>query len=124
MTRPKASRAIATHAIRANTLLIVVVDADDFSVKDRRYHLQSDVRLAANDSVAILVPKRHVETWIRAALGQRVNELDDYKNPEPSKAEVRAAAKQIYGLARGKIPVDSVSIPSLLDAIFEWRKIG
>jgi len=112
------------HATRANTLLIVVIDADDFAVKDRRSHLQSDVQLAGNDPVAVLDPKRHVETWIRAALGHLVNEVDDYKNPQPKKAEVRTAAKQIYGWVRDKLPAKPMGIPSLIDAMPEWRKIG
>lgn len=61
--------------------------------------------MVATDPIVVLIPKRHIETWIRAALGEAVNENDGYKKPEPKKHEVRSAANEIYGWARGTHPM-------------------
>jgi hypothetical protein len=111
------------HSTHANTLLVVVVDADDFEVGERQAHLAQSAARTETDPLAILIPKRHVETWIRCALGAQVNEIDDYKRPEPKKAEVRAAAKMIYGWARENPAPQPTCVPSLKNALAEWRKV-
>ena len=111
------------QAAHANTLLIVVVDADDFTVEERRGHLNPANGLSAADPLVILIPKRHVETWIRAALNQDVNETDGYKNPTPEKSEIRAAANQIHRWARGNPMPGPTCTDSLRVSLPEWRKI-
>jgi hypothetical protein len=112
------------HATHARTLLIVVADADNFSVDDRRSHLESDPPVSTADPLVVLIPKRHVETWIRNALGQSVNQDDDYKKPVLKKDEFRVAAKQIYDWARDTPVPGQKVVPSLLQSLPEWRKIG
>lgn len=113
------------HVTHANTLLIVVIDADDLEVVDRRNQLKANPPASAIDPVVILIPKRHIETWIRFALGDRVSELEDCKkNREPSKSEVREAAKLIHDWARGNPAPDHTCLPSLRDALPDWRTIG
>lgn len=112
------------HATRASTLLIVVVDADQLAVDVRRAELAADPPWSSADPLVVLIPKRHVEAWIRAALGQTVNEADDYKLPELLKAEFRAAARIIHGWARDNPRPGSACIPSLKTSLPEWRKIG
>ncbi len=71
---------------RAETKLILVVDADTMIVADRLAQL--DQQLAQTnihpvhvdtEQVARLAPKRNVETWILCLVGTAVNETDDYK---------------------------------------------
>jgi hypothetical protein len=112
------------HATQANTLLIVVADADDITVIERRGHLVADPPVAANDPLVILIPRRHVETWIRAATRHKVTETDDCKNPEPRKSDVREAAAAIHGWARNAPTPGPTCVPSLLDALPAWRTIG
>ena len=112
------------HKANANTLLIVVVDADDYTVEQRRNELHQNNQMSGADPVVILIPKRHIETWIRAALGQMVNENDNYKKPEPKKKEVRQAAGQIHGWVRDN-PIPGPTCTESLKVSFpEWRKIG
>jgi hypothetical protein len=111
------------HA-KANTLLIVVVDADDNDVVTRKSHLVAEPRVVLTDPLVVLIPKRHIETWIRAATNQTVNETDDYKAPEPKKQVIRTAAKIIYDWARNTPPPGPTCVPSLHSALSEWRKIG
>ena len=112
------------HVAHASTLLIVVVDADNNTVMQRRNHLAQDSQMSNTDPVVVLIPKRHIETWIRAALGQTVNETDSYKRPEPTKPEVRDAANQVHGWARDNPTPGPTCIESLLVSLPEWRKIG
>jgi hypothetical protein len=112
------------HNVRANTLLIAVADADNYEVAERRNHFQLEPPISPNDPVVILIPKRHVETWIRTALGSVVNERDDYKNPKLEKTEIRQAANAIHAWARDNPPPVATIVPSLRTALSEWRRIG
>jgi hypothetical protein len=108
------------HAAHAKTLLIVVVDADEGRVVDRRAELPTN----AGDPVVALIPKRHIETWIRSALGQAANESDSYKNPPPAKADIRAAADQIHGWARNNPAPGATCVDSLRTSLPEFRLLG
>jgi hypothetical protein len=112
------------HATHAKTRLIVVVDADDFTVAERRSHLVADPPVTANDPLVVLIPKRHVETWIWAALNEAVNEANRYKKPDLKRRHIREAAKVIYGWARCNPAPGATCVPSLQTALPEWRKIG
>lgn len=111
------------HSRHANTLLIVVIDADDNTVAERRGDLNQRSQMSAADPIAVLIPKRHIETWIRAALGRQVNENDSYKNPEPKKSEIRAAGNEIHGWARNNPIPGPTCVDSLRVSFPEWRKI-
>ena len=109
------------HSVNANTLLIAIVDADHFTVAQRR----AEMVAFANDPVVVLIPRRHVETWIRAVQDlETIDETTDYKRPEPSRAGIRDAADQIYAWAHGNPLPSFRSVPSLSDSLAEWRKIG
>lgn len=64
--------------------LIVMIDADLFTVQQRHDELDRKLEEAllnprGNDErIAILVPKRNVETWIHYMSGPTVNETDIY----------------------------------------------
>ena len=112
------------HAAKANTLLIVVVDADDFTVEERRSQLVAVPPMVPTDPLVALIPRRHVETWIRAALEENVAETDDCKNSKLKKSAIRAAATRIHGWTRDSPPPGPTCVPSLHAALVEWRKIG
>ncbi|MEI8079071.1 MAG: hypothetical protein WCH61_05515 [bacterium] len=112
------------HRVVAETLLIVVIDADDFSVDDRRTHLKDKTLFDATDPLVLLIPRRHIETWIRAATNQPVGEIEDCKRPALGKPEFRTAATTIHGWARNAPPPGPTCVPSLRSAFPEWRKIG
>jgi hypothetical protein len=119
------------HKARANTQLIVLVDADTFDVDERRRHLDERLtqagydKLAADDPVVLLIPRRHVETWIRSLLGDQVSEEDDCKGwKTPTRDEIRQAAQVVYGWARDHPKPGPTCVPSLQAALPGWRKIG
>ncbi len=112
------------HATHARTLLIVVADADDYSVAERRSQLDGSIGVSDTDLLVVLIPRRHVETWIRAALGHEVNETDDYKHPTIKRDRIRAAANQIHGWARDNPEPGPTCVDSLRASLTQWRKIG
>jgi hypothetical protein len=74
----------ARRSAGAATALVVVVDADRFSVRERLERLNdgcSDTGVAPrgdDEPVAILVPKQAIETWIAYLDGATVDEGRDY----------------------------------------------
>lgn len=122
---PRQLHACRQRQARAKTLLIVVADADDFTVEQRREHfIGAAVNIQTGDPLVLLIPRRHIETWIHNALGHTVDESSSYKHPEPAKIEIRAAAQRIYEWSRQSPQTGSSCVESLLIALPEWRKIG
>jgi hypothetical protein len=115
---------------KAESLLIVVIDADNASVEDRRRELNERAQRAGIDTIgpdeiAVLIPNRHIETWIRALLGDVVSEHDDCKtNKAPTKEELRKAAARLFEWSRPHAAIGSSCVPSLSMALPTWQMIG
>ena len=73
--------------------------------------------------IVVLIPKRNVETWIRALLGDAVDEDTDYKSPAPSSTDIRSAAANLYEWTRPSAQPPDSAPASLKSSISEWRKI-
>ncbi len=64
--------------------LIVMMDADAYSVQERQRELQQQLsscdlaRRKSAELISLLIPKRNIETWIYALQGRDVNERDAY----------------------------------------------
>ena len=119
------------RSAKAKTLLIVVIDADaKFSVEQRRDQLCERVQqtgysdFGGDDPAVLLIPKRHIETWIAVLLGKTVTEDEDCKDWEPpSKKQFRGAAEALYQWARPNATFGTNCVPSLKNSLPEWRKI-
>jgi hypothetical protein len=81
---PAEVKAIRSRAyLRAG--LVGVVDADVSSVEERLRQFERSLdqaqqnRRGEGERIALLVPKRNVETWVFHLLGNNVNEDEDYK---------------------------------------------
>jgi hypothetical protein len=124
---------------RASSLLIVIIDADMEETRHRATQLADSLETARrnchpngqyqfrpleiNEPVVVLIPKRHIETWIRALLGVQVNEHDKYKDRPPTPNEIVRTAETIFVWAREGVPPGRSAPPSLANSIPEWRKI-
>jgi hypothetical protein len=114
---------------RTSALLVVIVDADGETTQRRAKQLADALRTAEmegchyDEPIVVLIPRRHVETWIRALLGIRVDEDKDYKNPKPTSGEIRGAAEALHRWTRlNNNP--TISPPASLTASLpEWKKI-
>src|SRR5437016_10776686 len=77
---PRQLHACRQRSSRVRTQLVVLVDADEETVEQREQQLWESVSNAgyderrADDPIVLLIPRWHVETWVRALLGQTVTE--------------------------------------------------
>lgn len=105
--------------------LLVVVDADGQGVDTRRRYVQELCEgpdgLTGTDPVAIVVPERNIETWIRWLDGQPVDATSEY----PRLARERDCKPAVKKLRQA---CDTKSLPpnapeSLQDACREFRRV-
>lgn len=130
-----AKEVAALRSRAASTVLIAVVDADNGTVDERFRQLAGSLRdkgmaeRSDTEPIAILVPKRNIETWIYSLTGQPVNEADNYKPRLGSAGDariadsVRQAAHAFYELTRPNSPEPEPRIASLIRAIPEARRV-
>ena len=114
---------------RATALLVVIVDADMETTQWRATQLSDSLQALGmqargnDEPIAVLIPKRHVETWIRALLGNCVDEVTDYTRPAPAAKEIRDAAGELHKWTRPGANPGPTSPASLNASIPEWQKI-
>jgi hypothetical protein len=123
----------------ASALLAVMLDADMETTQRRAKQLADALGDAGkacppkekhhyrppgvDDPIVVLIPKRHVETWIRALLGNQVDEVTDYTRPTPSPKQIKDAAAELHHWTRPGANPGPTSPASLNASIPEWRKI-
>jgi hypothetical protein len=114
---------------RTKALLVVMVDADMETTKHRADQLSKSLASAGmtgrddREPIVVLIPKRHVETWIRALRGIQVDEEADYKRPKPTSAEICGAAERLHEWTRPNAVAIATFPPSLTASRPEWRRI-
>lgn len=114
----QAYRARASYQKRA---LILMVDADKKSLKDRITTLETQGARRTGERIAFFIPRRNIETWIAYLEGEAVDE-DESKNYKAFK-EGHSPTKSAKELARRcieAIPLDGAP-PSLVAACREWK---
>jgi hypothetical protein len=105
---------------------MVLIDADLESVDKRLRQLDEQLQQSArdrrtdDDRIAILVPRRNIETWIAALLGMLVDEEQDYK-VQGGCDRVREASQTFFDRTRPKQP--NLPLDSLRRAVPEIRRI-
>ncbi len=114
-----------------NVCLIVIIDADPpNSPEDRKRMLdqalqdQGAEKLTQNDRVAIVVPKRNIETWMHFLTDQETDEQTDYKQSHPD-SDCKPCAKKLKELQlqfRGGTPPENLP-DSLQQACHELERI-
>jgi hypothetical protein len=116
-----------SHHRRAG--LIVVIDADVKSVNERQSELERALTEAkepprgATEMVAVLIPKRNVETWILCLTREPVDELTDYSSRDLNDF-AKEAAEAFYEWSRANYTVPETCVPSLRQSLQEIRRIG
>ncbi len=113
---------------KTSALLVVMIDADKETVAQRHRQLDRELEKAgaqgreAVEPIAVLVPKRHIETWIRALLGEVVDEDTDYTAPVPRPEQIALAARTLHTLTRPSAALSAMPA-SLAVSIPEWQRI-
>jgi len=117
---------------RASALLVVMVDANGDTTQRRASQLSEALQVAGEGErstdgpIVVLIPKRHVETWIRALLGMPADEATDYtKAPyrPPTAGDIKKSAATLYEHTRLGTALPGAFPPSLTASIPEWQKI-
>jgi hypothetical protein len=104
--------AYRSRQARAQSALIVVIDADTDTVQHRLSQLDEELRnngksiIEPNkERVARLVPKRNIETWILCLNGHDVDEQIDYKTPRHDWSElIRSASANLFEWTQSRVP--------------------
>lgn len=108
------------RAAKHRSALVVLIDADTESVPRHHQQLAEAMKREPADSVAFLVPKRNIETWLLFLCGEEVTEDLDYKGRTMPKGAEAKAAEQF---AAGINTPPAHWLPSLRGAATEARRI-
>lgn len=107
---------------RVSAIAIVMIDADGMTVTERKNQLQLDH--ADSSRLAVLIPKRNVETWVGALLGTDLGEDLDYKSQFGDTAEIKQAAERLHRWIKFSELLSNSAPPSLIQSEVEWKKIN
>ncbi len=126
----------AQRACAAASWLVVHIDADDKTVNDRHQYLASEcaeqciAKRGPAERIAILVPKREIETWIHYLSGSSVvssgvDETQSYPKFQNEESCCWPAAEKLAAVVLAKSGVAGLSNPppSLVTGIDEVRRL-
>jgi hypothetical protein len=118
-----------SRSARAQSALIVAIDADTGDVKQRVRQLNEALHQAGlaeradKEAIVLLIPKRNVETWILCLNGEQVDETTDYSNRPEIDSLIEPASAVFYGWSRPKAILPAHCVPSLTAAMPEIRRL-
>ncbi|MCY4460660.1 MAG: hypothetical protein OXC26_09755 [Albidovulum sp.] len=113
-----------------NALLIVVTDADNLSVEERRSTLQDECEnqnippVNDSDRVVQFFPRRNIETWLKCLssnAGIDVDEVTTYRKLK-YESDCGPLATNLYAMCHEKQKLREPVPPSLLNACEEYKK--
>jgi hypothetical protein len=127
----KETIAYRNRQARAQTALIVMLDADARTVQERFNELDQALRDSGNQTVdeteqiARLVPKRNVETWILCLVNdQGVDEETDFKRMRNDWNElIRPAAHTLCQWTRSRAELPNHCVDSLRTGVRELKRL-
>jgi len=117
------------RSAKAKSALVVAIDADTAPVHIRFQQLAKVLTKAGADPrsdteiIAILIPKRNIETWICCLSGRDVDEETNYKATEGIENLIAPAALSFFNRARPNAVTPANCIPSLTTAISEIQRL-
>lgn len=127
MRYPLAAEIQRSKANRSRASLIVIIDADTMSTEERKQQLDDALDAAGQarrrgpERIAVVVPRRNIESWVQFALHGEIDETTDFK-PRHRDANVWGAADVAVVLHRSRSEETAVP-PSLAVACQELRRV-
>jgi hypothetical protein len=120
--------AYRTRAARAETALVVAIDADTADVDYRVAQLRNalgagQLPRAPEERITHLIPKRNIETWILCLNGHDVDEATDYRHEHGIDDQTKSAAETLFDWSRENFTIPPGCVPSLQAAIPEIRRL-
>lgn len=132
---PEELKAYRSRAVRARTVLIVVIDADSDSLEDHNRELDNSARgngvepRTPQENVVHLIPKRNIETWLAYLAdpdsGGIDEEKSDYKQNygfHRRESESHALIDRLFDACQNREDLQNFP-PSLRSACREFRKV-
>lgn len=113
---------------RQQTYLLVVIDADNLTVEDRRAQLEEQCRQeevpprTAGDPVLVFVPRRNIETWFAYLEGLSVDEQQIYPKLK-RESDCARHASELFRMCHIAQRLRNPVPPSLEEACEEYRKL-
>ena len=110
--------------------LMVGPDCDTGTVEeherelDRALVASSEAKREAAEEIALLLPKRNIETRVLCLSGGAVDEVTNYKGTRNNGALIKPAAVTLYEWSRTGSTVPASCVPSLRKGLIEVRRIG
>lgn len=106
---------IRTHRQRSSyghggLRLIALIDADTLSVEERFEQVQATLeqeglaKIQEGERIAIFIPKRNIETWLRYADGESVDEDQDYPKLKHQRSCRQQVDNYVNIICRAGIP--------------------
>jgi hypothetical protein len=110
--------------------LLVHIDADTETVSVEHRLLAKELKKTgqapreSTEHIAIVVPRRHTETWLHGLCGTSVTEGQDCKRElKDHDSKIANAAKELFQLTRHNAPPPPQNLPALNPAILELRRL-
>ncbi len=106
--------------------VISMIDADDRTVEERKREHDKALEESGqewrvdSDKIAILVPRRNIETWVHHLLGMAVNEHDEYPRFRGEERKCAPAAEDFS--RRCPHGMRETDLPSLHDGCAELQR--
>jgi hypothetical protein len=123
-------RAYRRRSARAATSLIAMIDADTLTLQDRMAQLNRKLAensldlVLAGERIAMLIPRRNIETWILCLNEMEVDEQTDYKRSRNDWTDlIRPAVEALYTWTRAHAQIPIACTPSLQQGISELRRL-
>ena len=108
--------------------LVVVIDADDGSTRDRHTQLDQQCRKDGiegrrrGDPVVVAVPRRNIEAWFEYLRGRSVDEEETYPRLR-KETDCKPLADRLHVMCHERQRLDEPVPPSLREACEEYRKL-
>ena len=119
----EAVAAYRLRSARAETALVVSIDADDGSVERRRQQFHDRAARRPGEKIAHLIPKWSIETWIRCLTGRPVDENQTYRREPGIDEQIAPAAATFFRWSRPNATPPPHCTSSLHAAITEVRRL-
>jgi hypothetical protein len=124
-----AVKAYRARSARAQTSLVVAIDADTGDIAHRAGQLEE--RLVSEgqslrtgeERIIHLIPRRNIETWILNLNGNSVDEDTDFRHAPAVDHLIDSAAKTFFEWTRPNAAIPAFCVPSLRFAIPEIRRL-
>jgi len=115
------------RAARTRAVLVVMIDADTGTVKHRREQLAlalTDGQIEPrhpDEPIALLIPRRNVETWVWHLLGRTVDEEKAHAKLTGRESDCQPAITRFVALRAD--PTSATGLPSLDEGVIESRRL-